>query len=124
MIRRIFNRVAFTLYNSAQLLGITYNEINILVYYLLIPLTWTIIVDCLIDIPMTTTALLLVWAGIRIGTWGRVSAWCDWAFMRSVDFLNYFNRWGGNYHLNSVVICVAIPILIYIGLGVMWIIKS
>jgi hypothetical protein len=24
--------------------------------------------------------------------------------MRSVDFLNYFNRWGGNYHLNSVVI--------------------
>ena len=124
MIRRIFNRVAFTLYNSAQLLGITYNEINILVYYLLIPLTWTIIVDCLIDIPMTTTALLLVWAGIRIGTWGRFSAWCDWAFMRSVDFLNYFNRWGGNYHLNSVVICVAIPILIYIGLGVMWIIKS
>ena len=124
MIRRIFNRVAFALYDSAQLLGITYNEINILVYYLLIPLTWTIIVDYLIDIPMTTTALLLVWAGIRIGTWGRFSTWCDWAFMRSVDFLNYFNRWGGNYHLNSVVICVAIPILIYIGLGVMWIIKS
>ena len=39
--------------------------------------------------------------------------------MSSVDFLNYFNRWGGNYILNSVVICVAIPILIYIALAVM-----
>ena len=119
MIRRIFNRVAFALYDSAQLLGITYNEINILVYCLLIPLTWTIMVDILIGLPIATTALLLVWAGIKIGTWGHFSEWCDWAFMSSVDFLNYFNRWGGNYILNSVVICVAIPILIYIALAVM-----
>ncbi len=104
------------LYNGAMKLGITYNEINILVYYLVIPLTWTIMVDLLIGMPLTTMALLCVWAGIRIGTWGRFTEWCDWAFMRSVDFLNYFNRWGGNYHLNSVVICVAIPILIYMGL--------
>ena len=90
MIKRIFVKVAMVLYNGAQRLGITYNEINILVYYLLIPLTWTIMVDLLIG-----------------------------AFMRSVDFLNYFNRWGGNYHLNSVVICVAIPIVIYIALAVM-----
>jgi hypothetical protein len=119
MIKRIFVKVAMALYRGAQRLGITYNEINILVYYLLIPLTWTIMVDILIGTPMTTSALLLVWAGIRIGTWGRFSEWCDWAFMRSVDLLNYFNRWGGNYHLNSVVICVAIPILIYIALAVM-----
>ena len=119
MIKRIFVKVAMVLYNGAQRLGITYNEINILVYYLLIPLTWTIMVDLLIGTPMTTSALLLVWAGIKIGTVGRFSEWCDWAFMRSVDFLNYFNSWGGNYHLNSVVICVAIPILIYIALAVM-----
>ena len=70
-------------------------------------------VDCLIDMPLTTMALLFVWAGICIGTWGRFTAWCDWAFMRSVDFLNYFNRWGGNYVLNSVVVCVAVPVLIH-----------
>lgn len=119
MIKRIFVKVAMVLYNGAQRLGITYNDINILVYYLLIPLTWTIMVDLLIGAPMTTSVLLLVWAGIKIGAWGRFSEWCDWAFMRSVDFLNYFNRWGGNYHLNSVVICVAIPIVIYIALAVM-----
>ena len=114
MVRQIFVKVAMALYRGAQRLGITYNEVNILVYYLLIPLTWTIMVDFLIGTPMTTSALLLVWTGIRIGTVGRFSEWCDWAFMRSVDFLNYFNRWGGNYHLNSVVICVAVPILIAI----------
>ena len=123
MIKRIFVKVAMVLYHSAQRLGITYNEINILVYYLLIPLTWTFMVDLLLGAPITTAALLLVWAGIKIGTVGRITEWCDWAFMRSVGFLNYFNRWGGNYHLNSVVICVAIPILIYIALVVMLIMK-
>ena len=119
MVQRIFTKVALALYDSAKRLGITYNEINILVYYLLIPLTWTIMIDCLIGTKLTTMALLLVWMGIRIGTWGHFSEWCDWAFMRSVDFLNYFNRWGGNYVLNSVVICVVVPILIYIALAVM-----
>ena len=119
MIQRIFTRVAVALYNGAMKLGITYNEINILVYYLLIPLTWTIMVDLLIGMPLTTIAMLCVWAGICIGTWGRFTEWCDWAFMRSVDLLNYFNRWGGNYVLNSVVICVAVLVLIYVGLVIL-----
>ena len=123
MIQRLFTRVAVALYNGAMRIGITYNEINILVYYLLIPLTWTIMVDCLIGMPLTTMALLCVWGGICIGTWGRFSEWCDWAFMRSVDFLNYFNHWGGNYVLNSVVICVVVPVLIYVVLAVLMIIK-
>ena len=123
MIQRIFTRVAVALYNGAMKLGITYNEINILVYYLLIPLTWTIMVDCLIGMPLTTMALLCVWGGICIGAWGRFTAWCDRVFMRSVDFLNYFNHWGGNYVLNSVVICVVAPVLIYVALVVLLIIK-
>ena len=122
MIQRIFTRVAVALYNGAMRIGTTYNEINILVYYLLIPLTWTIMVDLLIGQPLTTMALLCVWGGICIGTWGRFTAWCDWAFIRSVDLLNYFNRWGGNYVFNSVVICVAVPVLIYVGLVILLII--
>lgn len=94
----------------------TYNEVNVLAYYLLIPLSWTIMLDMYIGLPLTTGALLYIWIGIKIGTWGHFSAWCDWAFMRSVDFLNYFNRWGGNYVLNSVIICVVIPVLVYAGL--------
>lgn len=116
IVSSIFRKVAMALYNGASAIGITYNEINIIVYYLLIPLSWTIMFDCWSGSPITSLALIFIWFGIKIGTWGRFREWSDWAFMRSVDFLNYFNRFGGNYELNSVVICVLVPIIIYVGL--------
>ena len=124
MITLTFRLVATVLYNIATLLGMTYNEVNILAYYLLIPLTWTVMLDKYIGLPLTTGALLYIWIGIRIGTWEHFREWCDWAFMRSVDFLNYFNHWGGNYVLNSVIICVVIPVLVYAGLAFMLIMKG
>ncbi|MCM1292363.1 MAG: hypothetical protein NC230_02125 [Bacteroides sp.] len=99
--------------------GLTYNEVNILVYYLLIPLSWTIMIDCLIGIPVTTFALLFIWMGIFIATRRHFREWCDRSFQYSVDFLNWFNRWGSNYELNSVVICVAVPLVIYITLAIL-----
>jgi hypothetical protein len=116
IVSSIFRKVAMALYNGATAIGITYNEINIIVYYLLIPLSWTIMFDCWSGSPITSLALIFIWFGIKIGTWGRFREWSDWAFMRSVDFLNYFNRFGGNYELNSVVICILVPIIIYVGL--------
>ena len=120
IISSIFRKVADTLYNASTVIGITYNEINIIVYYLLIPLTWTIMLDGWLGTPITTYALIFTWMGIKIGTWGRFKDWSDWAFMRSVAFLNYFNRWGGNYVLNSVIICVLVPTFIYIGLALLY----
>jgi hypothetical protein len=116
IISSIFRKVADVLIYGASVMDITYNEINIIVYYLLIPLTWTIMLDFYIGTPITTYTLIFIWIGIKIGTWGRFREWSDWAFMCSVDFLNYFNRWGGNYVLNSVVICVFVPILVYVEL--------
>ena len=116
IVSSIFREIAEVLYKGASTIGITYNEINIIVYYLLIPLTWTIMLDFFIGTPIITYALIFIWFGIKIGTWGRFHEWSDWAFMRSVDLLYFFNRWGGNYVLNSVIICVLVPIVIYIGL--------
>lgn len=116
MIRIIFSLVARTLYNIAQVTHLTYNEINIIVYYLLIPLSWTVMIDCWIGIPITSAIFICIWFGIFIATRRYFKEWCDWVFKDSVDFLNYFNRWGGNYVLNSVIICVMIPIIIYISL--------
>ena len=116
IVSNIFRKVANVLLRGASALDITYNEINIIVYYLLIPISWTIMLDFYLGYPITTCALTFIWLGIKLGTWGRFREWSDWAFMRSVDFLNFFNRWGGNYVLNSVVICVLIPILVYFGL--------
>lgn len=116
MIQTVFKAVATLLNKTAQKLNITYNQINIIVYYLLIPLSWTIMFDCWIGLPITTAILTCIWVGIFIATYNIFKEWCDWVFKDSVDFLNYFNKWGGNYVLNSVIICVIIPLLIYGGL--------
>ena len=70
IVSTIFRKVADALYKCASTMGITYNEINIIVYYLLIPLTWTVMLDCRIGTPITTYALIFIWMGIKIGTWG------------------------------------------------------
>lgn len=116
MTQKIFNAVAIFLNSTSQKLKITYNEINIIVYYLLIPLSWAIMVDFIIGTPITTPMFLCIWIGIIIATHHYFKEWCDWIFQDSVKFLNYFNRFGSNYILNSVIICVIIPILIYLGL--------
>lgn len=112
----IFNFVADALYWIASVFGLTYNEVNIILYYFIIPLTWTILLDRYIGKPISTIIFIIAWVILLIVKGREFSAWCDWAFDRSVDFLMFFNCMGGNYRLNSVIICVAIPILIYVGL--------
>lgn len=113
IVQGIFSIVANSLLWVGRMTGLTYNEVNILVYYLLIPLSWTIMFDCLLRKPYTTAAFAFTWLGIFIATRHTFREWCDWAFQDSVDFLNRFNRWGGNYVLNSVIICVLVPLFVY-----------
>ena len=119
IIQKIFKTVADSLIWVGCKTGLTYNEVNILLYYLIIPLSWTTMFDCWVKKPYTTAALAFTWLGIFIATRHNFREWCDWAFQDSVDFLNWFNRWGGNYVLNSVIICVAIPLIIYVGLFIL-----
>lgn len=113
-VQRIFDVTARMLLWVADKIGLTYNEVNILVYYLLIPLSWTVMFDCWLKSPYTTGALAFVWIGIFIATRHTFREWCDLAFQDSMDFLNWFNRWGGNYILNSVIICVVVPLVVYV----------
>lgn len=115
MIRKCFKVVANTLLGIARKTGLTYNEVNILVYYLLIPLTWTVMLDFILRIPITTPLLLLAWMGIFIATRGRFRQWCDKAFVLSQQFIRFF----GEYVKYSVVICVIVPIIIYVILFVL-----
>ena len=63
-VQRIFDVTARILLWVADKIGLTYNEVNILVYYLLIPLSWTVMFDFWLKRPYTTGALALVWMGI------------------------------------------------------------
>jgi len=46
----------------AKLTGLTYNEVNIIVYYLLIQLSWMVMIDYITTLPFLTPMFLTAWA--------------------------------------------------------------
>ena len=112
----IFAIVAGVEHIIAKVTGMTYNEVNIIVYYLLIPLSWAVMIDYITMMPILTPMYIIAWV---IFLWKYPMKFrdrCDWAFMKSVDFLLWFKRIGWNYIVSSVVICVVVPGLIYLEL--------
>ena len=118
MISRVFQIVAASLYGMARATGLTYNEVNILVYYFLIPLSWIVMIDQILGFHSFKVSFVLVCIGFYLGC-RDFRTYSDWLFAKSVDFLNLFNKVGSNYIASSVWICVAWPLLIYIALGYM-----
>ena len=100
----------------AKLTGATYNEVNIIVYYLLIPLSWTVMIDYITMMPFLTPIYLIGWVIFLWKDPMNFRARCDWAFQKSVDFLLYFKKIGWNYIVSSVIIGVVVPVLIYVEL--------
>jgi hypothetical protein len=112
----IFAVVAGVEHIIAKLTGSTYNEVNIIVYYLLIPLSWTVMIDYLTKLPFLSPMFVLAWIVFLWKDPMKFRDRSDWAFMKSVDFLLWFKRIGWNYVVSSVIICVIIPILVYVEL--------
>ena len=112
----IFAIVAGVEHIIAKVTGMTYNEVNIIVYYLLIPLSWAVMIDYITMMPILTPMYIIVWAVFLWKDPMKFRDRCDWAFMKSVDFLRWFKRNGWNYIVSSVIICVVIPALIYLEL--------
>ena len=112
----VFALVAGLEHLIARLTGATYNEVNNIVYYLLIPLSWAAMIDYIARLPFLSLLIITTWI---IFLWKNTMIFrnrCDWAFMKSVDFLLWFKRIGWSYVVSSVIICVVIPILIYVEL--------
>lgn len=92
--------------------GFSYREINIIIWFFIIPFSWAILLDILSkkhyfkmgSIAIISTTLLLI---------NDFKSFCNWLFDKSVDFLNVFNAVGSNYIASSVIICVFIPLVIY-----------
>ncbi len=109
----VFALVAGMEHVIAKLTGSTYNEVNIVIYYLLIPLSWTIMIDYLTKLPLLSPMFVFAWIVFLWKDPMKFRDRSDWAFMKSVDFLLWFKKVGWNYIVSSVVICVVIPILVY-----------
>ena len=112
----IFALVAGAEHIIAKLTGSTYNEVNIVVYYLIIPLSWTVMVDYITMLPFLTPMYIIAWIVFLWKDPMKFRDRCDWAFMKSVDFLLWFKKIGWNYIVSSVIICVVVPVLVYIEL--------
>ena len=112
----IFAVVAGVEHIVAKLTGATYNEVNIIVYYLLIPLSWAAMVDYITMMPFLTPMYIFAWVIFLWKDQMKFRDRCDWAFDKSVEFLLYFKKIGWNYIVSSVIICVVVPVLIYIEL--------
>ena len=112
MHKRIFKIVADTLLSIAKKTGLTYNEVNVILYYFVIPFSWFIMLDILFGFHYLTISSIIFTIGFVVGC-RNFKAYSDWLFERSVAFLNYFNKYGSNYVKSSVWICLSLPVLIY-----------
>ena len=112
----IFAVVAVTEHLIAKLTGSTYNEVNIVVYYMLIPLSWTVMIDVIAQTPLLSPMFIIAWIIFLWKDDMKFRDRSDWAFAKSVEFLLWFQKIGWNYVVSSVIICVVVPIMIYIEL--------
>lgn len=114
MIRRIFCWTADALIWLSDVTHLTYNEVNIIVYYMLIPLSWAVMLDFILHWwPVLTVLYVSFCLFITCFYRKHFRKLCDLAFDKSQDFLLWFRRIGWDYLKASDIICVFLPILIY-----------
>lgn len=112
MFQIIFKIIAGSLSLIAKRTGMTYNEINIIVYYFGIPFSWLWLLDLLFNFHYFKIGFIIFTLGFIVGC-RNFRTYSDWLFYKSVSFLKSFNRYGSNYVASSVLICVSLPIAVY-----------
>lgn len=110
--KTLFDLTVKVLLTIAEKFRLTYNEINVLVWYILLPLIWALILSIKLHAPwmfIVATVLALI-----LGRDFR--KYSDKLFILSAKFLLLFKLVGMNYVVASVVICLAVPVLITVAL--------
>jgi len=131
----IFKLVAGVLYVLSLLFGISYVEMNIIVYYIFIPITWVILLDAIFKFHWFKIAAFVGYVALYFSMESWIS-FCVWTFRKSVALLNLklniedigelanvsisdsgniMNNVFVNpvYIRNSVIICVFVPMIVY-----------
>ena len=112
MVTIIFSAVQQFLEWIAKITHRTYHEVNIIVYYFLIPLTWTLMIDYIFSLPFIfSIAYSLFCISVALSR-KNFRKFCDGLFNKSANFIEHF----GDYHVFSVLLCVALPLVIFIVL--------
>ena len=104
----VFTLVRNALLKISKVTGFTYQEVNIIVYFFLIPFSWACLLDIIYGSYSFSVALLVI-----IITLSLFRKHAEKLFILSVMFLLYFQKANLNYERASVWICVWLPLIIY-----------
>ena len=109
----IFVTVLFTftvkiLLAIGKVFHLSYNAVNIIIWYMLLPLGWTVILDYKLHRLILSPIWLLLCIGIIVLQRKKFNQFCNTMFRLSQIFIASF----GNYYLWSVIICLLIPLVI------------
>lgn len=107
-----FVATAVALLYTGKALHLTYNVINIVVWYGLLPLSWMALLDYKLHCVLLSPLWLLLCIGVCVIQRKKFNKFCDALFRLSQEFILLF----GNYYLWSVIICLLVPVLITIVL--------
>lgn len=110
----IFNFTYECLLYLSKISGFTYKEINIIIWFIILPLSWTLMIDkikgkniycfsCFYAIIIMTVLLISDFSNLS-----------KTLFNKSADMLRSLHVVGANYTVSSVVICLFIPLIFYI----------
>ena len=111
--KEIFDITYRCLMFLSQLTGFSYKEINIIIWFIVIPFSWAFLIDKIrgkhyVKIGFSVIILLTI---LIISDFSKFS---NTLFDASADFLRGFDRIGSNYTTSSVIICLLVPCIIYI----------
>lgn len=103
----------------SKITGFTYREINIIVYFIIIPSLFCYLLSRIYKKKQIVIGFILF---IIVGLLfiPDFESFSNDLFDASVVFLNWFDVIGLNYIEASVVICVFVPVLIMIGLSLIY----
>jgi len=96
------------LYYIGKVFHLTYTSVNIIVWYMLLPLVWATILDYKFNQCIISPLWLLFCLSLIIIERKKFNQFCDTFFRLSQIFILSF----GNYFLWSVILCLVIPLII------------
>ena len=111
LMNNIFLIVMNALLRMANISGFSYQAINIIIYYIVIPFIYFIIIDRILGTFYFTVSYFIIIA-ISIFLIKDFELFSKILFNKSVNFLRSFTEVGMNYTVASVVICVFIPLIL------------
>ena len=97
----------------AEITGFTYNEVNIIAYYIVLPFAYVVLADRILKRYVLKISYV-VGVAVCLMLIKDFTTFSDWLFQKSVEFLLSFQFLGWNYIVSSVLICVVFPAIVFI----------